>query len=466
MSRATYEPPWTRLSPADLPGSHPRPGTTPARRARRAAYLCRLVAADGGAALVAATVGVATTPGIASALPAALPLMWVAALFMAHGYDRTVLREATEEFRRVILAAALVLGGAALIAWVGRSDIPRGFVALTLLLTSALTLGHRSLHRHLLQRSRAPGRHTQRTLLVGPAPGIAAMHEQLRRGACPGIQVIGCCLSTGGGRVAFTGLRVLGGPGDVADVVRRYDVDTVAVLPTAELDGAGLRRLGWDLVDTHAELVLAPTVTGATWPRVRIHPQGGIPLLQMETPTLRGPAQLVKGTVDRTAAGLILVLLLPVLLAVAVAVKVGIRGSVLVRQRRVGRDGRLFPLLTFRTTGRGPGGRLDPRSTRVGGFLRRHSLDQLPQLLNVLAGHMALVGPRPPLPADVERYGPDTRRFVVKPGLTGLSQVGRPWPSSEESVPADVRYAENWSLRLDLLILWRTLGAVIRASGA
>ncbi|GAA3180750.1 sugar transferase [Blastococcus jejuensis] len=493
MSRATYEPPGkvsparVVLAPAALPGELPQPQTVAARRAWRAAYVRRLVAADAGTALVAVAVGWATTSGVAPAVALALPVVWVAALFVARGYDRNVLWEGTEEFRRVFVGAVLVLGGAALFAWAGQVDVPRGFVALTLPLGTALTLGHRYAQRRLLRRARAQGRHPQTTLLVGHALGVAGLHEQLRRQAGLGYQVIGCCLPAGSGAgMVFSGLPVLGGPGDVVDVVRRYDVDTVAVLPSAELDGAALRRLGWDLEKTRAELLLAPTVTEIAGPRVRIRPVCGLPLLHMERPELHGPRRVVKATFDRAGAALIVFLLLPVLLTVALAVKVGSRGPVLFRQQRVGRDGRIFPMLKFRTMEVDAERRLaqlvphsdgngvlfkmrqDPRVTRIGRLLRRYSLDELPQLLNVLAGHMSLVGPRPPLPTEVERYGLDMRRrFVVKPGLTGLWQVsGRSALSWEESVRVDVHYVENWSLLLDLLILWRTFGAVIRGDGA
>jgi FlaA1/EpsC-like NDP-sugar epimerase len=214
---------------------------------------------------------------------------------VARGYDRNVLWEGTEEFRRVFLGAVLVLGAVALFAWAGQIDVPRRLVALTLPLATALTLGHRYAQRRLLRRARAKGRHTQTTLLVGHALGVAALHEQLRRKAGLGYRVIGCCLPAGSNAgLAFPGLPVLGGPGDVVDVVRRFDVDTVAVLPSAELDDAAMRRLGWDLEKTAAELLLAPTVTEVAGPRVRIRPVCGLPLLHMERPELRGPRRVVR----------------------------------------------------------------------------------------------------------------------------------------------------------------------------
>jgi exopolysaccharide biosynthesis polyprenyl glycosylphosphotransferase len=350
-----------------------------------------------------------------------------------------------------------------------------------------LTLLQRQAQRGWLRRQRAKGRFLQRTLLVGRGPGVAALHEKLRREARYGYDVVGCCLpsSSAAGR-RFDGLPVLGDLGDVAAVVRRHEVDTVAVLPTSELDGAALRRLGWELEKSPVDLLLAPAVTEIAGPRVRIRPVCGLSLLQMERPELRGVRRLVKACFDRAGAALILLVLLPVLVAVACAVRLTSPGPALFRQERVGLDGRRFRLLKFRsmqigaermveqlaTRSDGNGVlfkmRRDPRVTPVGRVLRRYSLDELPQLVNVLKGDMSLVGPRPPLPEEVERFGIDMhRRFLVKPGLTGLWQVsGRSNLTWDESVRIDVHYVENWSLTLDLMILWKTVGAVVRGDGA
>ncbi|MCA1709091.1 MAG: sugar transferase, partial [Actinobacteria bacterium] len=184
-------------------------------------------------------------------------------------------------------------------------------------------------------------------------------------------------------------------------------------------------------------------------------------------------------------AGLLLVLVAPVLLGIAIAVRCD-GGPVLFRQSRVGRHGKPFRMIKFRSMERnaeerrsefedsndadGPLFKLvdDPRVTKVGAFLRRYSLDELPQLFNVLTGSMSLVGPRPPLPAEVATYSRDAqRKLLVKPGLTGLWQIsGRSDLSWEESVRLDLRYVENWSLALDALIIWRTVGAVVQGTGA
>jgi exopolysaccharide biosynthesis polyprenyl glycosylphosphotransferase len=258
------------------------------------------------------------------------------------------------------------------------------------------------------------------------------------------------------------------------------------VLPCPELDGPALRRLGWELEDTQAELLLAPAVTEIVGPRVRIRPVSGLPLLHMERPELRGVRRLTKEAFDRISATVGILLLAPILVSIALAVKASSRGPMLFRQERVGRGGRTFTMLKFRSmvveadsmvdrlAAHSDGNgvlfkkRTDPRVTRVGRVLRRYSLDELPQLFNVLRGDMSLVGPRPPLQREVEQYGRDMhRRFLVKPGLTGLWQVsGRSDLSWDDSVRVDVRYVENWSLTFDFMILWKTVGAVVRGSGA
>jgi exopolysaccharide biosynthesis polyprenyl glycosylphosphotransferase len=286
--------------------------------------------------------------------------------------------------------------------------------------------------------------------------------------------------------MSFAGLPVLGGLDDVVPVVRELEVDTVAVLPCPELDGPSLRRLGWQLETTRADLLLAPAVTDVAGPRVHIRPVCGLPLLHMEKPELRGMRRVAKGVLDRVGAAVVVLLLLPALIGIALTVRFTSRGPILFRQQRVGRDGRLFWMLKFRTMVDGAEGMLrelvaadegngvlfkirnDPRVTRVGRVLRRYSLDELPQLFNVLRGDMSLVGPRPPLSSEVEQYGLDMRRrFLVKPGLTGLWQIsGRSDLSWGDSERLDLRYVENWSLALDLMILWKTFGAVRRGSGA
>ena len=285
-------------------------------------------------------------------------------------------------------------------------------------------------------------------LLVGDARGIAALHRQHRRQPPRDYDVIGCCLTApGSARQTLDGLPVLGGPDDVAGVVRHYAVDTVAVLPSS--GGATVRRLERDLRATRAALVLAPAaseVDTSTLRRACTEPR------RPARSGLHGARALAKGSFDRVAAALILVLLMPVLLGIAVAVRATTRGPVLVRLARLGRDGRPFSLLRFGAH----------RGTPLGQVLRRHSLDELPQLLNVLRGDMSLVGPRPGLPSDDAHT-----EHRLRPGLIGLTPLsGRPGRPSDDGMPIDVHYVENWSLLLDLSILRKSFAAALRGGRA
>jgi exopolysaccharide biosynthesis polyprenyl glycosylphosphotransferase len=219
---------------------------------------------------------------------------------------------------------------------------------------------------------------------------------------------------------------------------------------------------------------------------VHIRPVAGLPLLHVDEPSFGGVASLLKRTVDVLGAAVLLVVLALPMLAIALLVRSDSRGPVLYRQERLGRDGKAFRIWKFRSMhvgadevrvdlaeldeSAGPLFKIrdDPRVTRAGAFLRRRSLDELPQLVNVLAGQMSLVGPRPPLRSEVEVYEHAVhRRLYVRPGMTGLWQInGRTDLSWDEAVRLDLYYVENWSLALDGLILWKTLAAVLRGKGA
>jgi exopolysaccharide biosynthesis polyprenyl glycosylphosphotransferase len=488
-------------SPLRTPADHVRlRGVgTESRRAWRTAYVLRIVVGDLLCALVATRVAalVRFGPGIQvldEPNPSAwmillLPATWLGVMLVARAYEQRFLWVGPEEFHRVFFASTLLLAVVGTVSWAFRLELARGFVVLALPLAGLLTLAHRFAQRKLLHRRRAQGRYQQTAIIVGHRIGASALHQQIQREAYHGYRVIGFCLPDSevpGEEGDFENLPVLGGLGDVIDVVRDFEIDTVAVLPSPELEGAALRRLGWALEKTETELLLAPAVTDIAGPRVRIRPLCGLPLLHMERPELRGVRRLTKGGFDRVAAVSLLLIMLPALALLALIVGLTSRGGVFYRQERVGRDGRTFAMLKFRsmvagadrlvpelaTRSDGNGVlfkmRGDPRVTGVGKLMRRYSLDELPQLLNVIRGDMSLVGPRPPLPTEVERYGSDMhRRFLVKPGITGLWQVsGRSDLSWDDSVRLDVRYVENWSLTFDFMILWKTVGAVIRGPGA
>jgi exopolysaccharide biosynthesis polyprenyl glycosylphosphotransferase len=284
----------------------------------------------------------------------------------------------------------------------------------------------------------------------------------------------------------IAGVPAVVGLGSVADVVQRFQADTVAVLSCPEMSGVRLRDLAWELEKTDTDLCVAPALLDVAGPRTTIRPVAGLPLLHVDHPEFTGARRVIKAAFDRTVALAALILTAPLFVFVVFAIRTADGGPALFRQTRVGKDGRAFTVYKFRTMVLDAEERKaqlaehnehdgvlfkirsDPRITRVGGWLRRWSVDELPQFINVLLGDMSLVGPRPALPDEAARYAEHVRRrLMVKPGITGLWQVnGRADLSWDESVRLDLRYVENWSFVLDLQILWKTLSVVSRGSGA
>ena len=273
---------------------------------------------------------------------------------------------------------------------------------------------------------------------------------------------------------------------DILAAADRHAVEVVAIATDPELAGQLLRRLSWALEQRGIELIVSPGIIEVAGPRISVRPVAGLSLLHLERPSVSGGPHLMKAVFDRIVALGFIVLLAPLLIGLALAVRVSSPGPVLFRQQRVGRAGVEFTMLKFRSMYSDAEQRLgdlyalsdgngvifkmrdDPRMTPLGRWIRRFSLDELPQLFNVLRGDMSLVGPRPPLSEEVALYAADdSRRMLVKPGITGLWQVsGRSDLSWDESVRLDLRYVDNWSMTLDLLILWKTVRAVIYGAGA
>ncbi len=458
------------------------------------AYLRYAAATDVMCALLAAALGAAVFHADHGALPmsyfaltAVLPALWCVSVALAGGYDSRFIGVGPDEFRRVLNAAAGLTAAVAIVSYALKLDVARSYVAVAMPSVTVIDLGARySLRKHL-HKQRRLGRCMRRVVVVGHACAVADLIGFLQRWNHHGMAVVGACLANGESPPAqFGGLPVSVGLADVAAAVDRLSADTVAVLACPEMSGAQLRDLAWELEKTGTDLCVAPTLLDVAGPRTTIRPVAGLPLLHVDHPELAGVKQLLKGAFDRLAAALALVLLAPAFALIALAIFAEDGGPVLFRQTRVGRHGRLFTLCKFRSMvvraeqcradlealNEGAGllfkMRHDPRVTRVGARLRRWSLDELPQLFNVLIGDMSLVGPRPALPQEAIHYADHVRRrLAVKPGITGLWQVsGRsnlPW---DEAVRLDIRYVENWSFALDLQILWKTGSAIINGSGA
>ncbi|MCF7553849.1 sugar transferase [Pseudonocardia sp. WMMC193] len=432
------------------------------------------------------TIGWLGEPAVQSAPAAAgLSLLF---LWLMRAWDPSVLGYGAEEFRRVVRAlavAAVVLGltGLAL-----ESVSVRPWVFGLMPATAALATLGRWLVRKRLHRLRREGSCTLPLLAVGSPDSVEELIRRTRRDVHQGWTVVAACTPTGtgpDGSPFIAGVPVVGDLDSVSSAVQQQGPAVVSVSAAPGFTGTRLHRLAWDLEDAGAELVVDPGLMEIAGPRLHVAPVDGQPFLRLTKPTLNGVARAVKSTIDRIGAGVLLVLLAPVLVVAAAAVKLD-GGPVFYRQRRVGHRGHHFNMIKFRSMvvdadaqvdallaaneGSGPlfKMRTDPRVTRVGRTLRRYSIDELPQLLNVLTGSMSLVGPRPPLPREITNYSRGaSRKFLVKPGLTGLWQVsGRSNLSWEESVRLDLRYVENWSLTQDAVILWKTFGAVFSKTGA
>ncbi|MEU9887130.1 sugar transferase [Sphaerisporangium sp. NPDC051017] len=418
-----------------------------------------------------------------------LALAWPGAMALAGVYREKSHGEGSEEFRGVFDGGVGLTAAVAIGAYATQTMIARSYVMAMLPLATVLTLAFRHRMRKRLHRRRAEGEYLRRVVAVGHRTAVLDLVMQFRRQPYHGMRVVAACLPPGqypGNGLDIDGVPVYGDFADVATVADKVSADAVAVLACPELDGAALRRLAWSIETKGTELFVAPALMDVAGPRTSIRPVAGMPLLHVEHPEFDGGRQIVKSLFDKLLATAVLTVLALPMLVIAFLIRSTSPGPALFRQTRVGRDGREFRVFKFRTMVRDAEKlkmdlldsnefdgvlfkmRNDPRITRVGGFLRRYSLDELPQLFNVVRGEMSLVGPRPPLPEEVAQYGTDVRRrLVVKPGMTGLWQVsGRSDLSWEESVRLDLRYVENWSLILDLQILWKTWSAVTRGGGA
>ncbi|WP_327586257.1 sugar transferase [Nonomuraea sp. NBC_00507] len=425
-------------------------------------------------------------PLVEFALGFGLVVAWPVALMMGGAYRQRANGEGTEEFKAVFNGGIGLMATVAIMAYATQTVIARSFVMAMLPLALLSTLYFRYRMRKRLHRRRAVGDYMRQVIAVGHRESILNLVMQFRRQPHHGMQVVGACLPEHAMNVDLDGIPVLGSFGDVAAVVAREQADAVAVLACPELDGAALRRLAWSLETARTDLFVAPALMDVAGPRISIKPVAGMPLLHVEHPDLDGTRRVVKTVFDRLVAGAALLLLALPLLAIALMIRLTSHGPALFYQTRVGKGGKEFRVVKFRTMVADAEQlkdalldanefdgvlfkiRNDPRITKVGAFLRKYSLDELPQLLNVLRGEMSLVGPRPPLPEEAGRYAADVRRrLVVKPGMTGLWQVsGRSDLTWEESVRLDLRYVENWSLILDLQILWKTWSVVTRGEGA
>ncbi|HVN11258.1 MAG TPA: sugar transferase [Kineosporiaceae bacterium] len=410
------------------------------------------------------------------ALSVAVPVLWVLLLAAKRGYEPRFLGRGPEEYRRLWEAGLLLFIAMAVLSFSVKGDVARGYVCLVVPVTLVLTIGHRTVLREWAARLRSHGHGVQNVLVVGPHAEAETLFDRLRAGGVRSLRPVGI----------YPHHADAGGLDAILSAVEAAEAHVVAVVADAELSGQTLRELSWALEELGVDLVVDPGLVDVAGGRLSIHPMNDLSLLHVHRTRPSGERMAAKAVFDRVLAVAILLALSPALVAIALAVRLTSRGPVLFRQTRVGVDGGEFTMLKFRSMvvdadrlldqlreqsdGNGVLFKMkdDPRVTPVGGFLRKYSLDELPQLVNVVRGEMSLVGPRPPLPSEVAGYdGIAYRRLRLRPGLTGLWQVsGRSDLSWEDSLRLDLRYVDNWSMALDLQILLRTFRAVFAGVGA
>lgn len=413
---------------------------------------------------------------------AALVIAWLVLIMARGGYELRYLGVGSEEFKRLVTATVTLLASISIAAYVLPLAPPLRLVVPSLCIGLMLLLLGRWLLRVWLGRQRVAGRFQQSTLVVGDRLRAAAIEEGFAADPVAGFKVIGTVQPPrAAGQVGITDEWL----DDVMAWIRDHNVHAVAVAESAAVDPDLLRRLAWRLEGPRIDLLVSPVLSDVAGPRVSVRPASGLPLLHLDEPSLTGPKRALKRLLDLAVSVPMLILCIPLFALIAVAIKMDSLGRVFYVSDRVGRSGEVFRCVKFRSMHLGADAlrdqvigdpdddisqryREDPRVTRVGGFLRRWSLDELPQLLHVASGSMSLVGPRPVLPDELSLLGDEQqRRHLTKPGLTGLWQIsGRKEVSWEDRMRMDLHYIETWSIALDVIILAKTVKAVISGRGA
>ena len=414
--------------------------------------------------------------------------MLILQVYGTRGYR--VIGIGTQEYRLIADATVRLFGLVAIIAFLFRVDFARGYILIAFPLGLAVLLFSRWMWRQWLGVKRSQGLYSSRVVLVGSEESARHIARELNRQPHAGYKVVGACVPdrVAGSRLLGTEVPIFGDIDSVSAALQSSDADTVVITSADELPPQRVRELSWSLEPGRQHLVVAPSLVDIGGPRIHTRPVAGLPLIHVETPRYDGAKRFAKRSFDVVSSGVGILLLSPLLAMIAMAVRLSTPGPVLFRQDRIGYHGEHFKMLKFRsmvvdaedrlsaisTSERSEGNAVlfkmkdDPRVTPIGKFLRRFSLDELPQLFNVFGGSMSLVGPRPPLEREVAQYELHVhRRFLVKPGITGLWQVsGRSNLSWEDTVRLDLYYVENWSMTADVVILWRTAKAVFARDGA
>ncbi len=414
-------------------------------------------------------------------MPFVIALLWFALLVFRGAYDQRVIGIGTEEIRRVAGATVVTFSVVAGVSYLFRADISRAYAYISLPLGLILMIVMRFVWRNWLYRARGQGKYMHRTVIIGNDPGARDLAARFHEDTYAGYEVVAQY-----GLTFEDSSQLENWLGRLDSLLDESQADAVAVAPSENLQTELVRQLAWRLEGRNIDLLIAPAMADLAGPRVSVRPAAGLPLLHLDEAVLSRPQAFAKRALDLVGAAGLILILSPVMLACAIAVKMSSRGPIIFRQTRIGRGGEPFTMLKFRTMIANadsvkeelraahaidePMFKMtdDPRITPVGRFLRRWSLDEIPQFFNAVAGSMSLVGPRPHPMDDVDRYEAEAyRRLALKPGLTGLWQVeGRSNLTWAEALQLDLYYVETWSLAGDVVLLARTMRAVLQRRGA
>lgn len=483
----------------------PTPDASPGTTAGGARIL-RRIASTGlvGADIIALAIAAAAAYGgrqilldhasdlVANVIDAAgiLAVGWFVSIWLFGGYRARYVPAGAELYRAVLRATLASAGIAGTVVFLGGIELSRVYFVLFFLIGPVLLLAIRFTARRLVNRARAGGRFREAVIMVGALPHVDDLARTISRESWLGYDIVGALTPDGDPRATSAfGIPVLGSEEQLMDVIEREHPAVLLFTAGSESSAEEFRRTSWRLEEYDIDVIVAPALTEIAADRLTMRPVAGLPLVHLDKPRSRDSLRWYKRLFDITASALGLLLISPLLLIIALVIKVHDGGPVIFRQQRVGRGGETFEFFKFRSMvtdaervlsqlqsdSRQDSGnavmfkmRSDPRITRPGRFLRRYSLDELPQLYNVLKGDMSLVGPRPALPREASGYNDIARRrLTIRPGITGLWQVsGRSELSWDETVRLDVYYVDNWSFMQDLQILTRTIRAVLAPSGA
>ncbi|MGP9538150.1 sugar transferase [Brachybacterium sp. AOP43-C2-M15] len=480
-----------------------RPLPLPSRRARRddRLILSALIAADLAVLVLACVLAIAirrhlTFLGVSQSLPDSLVVssvviaaVWMVALLAFGATNPRVIASGAEIYRGVLMGTLGAVGFVGAVLFLADIPLSRPYFVVLFLLGPLLLLLVRVLARRFVNLARTRGRLRSQVLVVGSTGHVRGIVRTLGREVWLGYDVVGAVAPISDERRSEdAGVPILGDESQMLDLVREVRPDVVLFTAGSSASAEEFRRVAWELEELEVGVIVVPGVSEISGDRIRMRPVAGLPLVHMDLPRSRKALKKGKRIFDVVASAALLLLLAPVFATIALCVRFGDGGKVIFRQERVGRGGEPIEFLKFRSMvvdaearrieleklERDRGNDVlfkmadDPRITRVGRVLRRYSLDELPQLWNVLRGDMSLVGPRPALPQEVSGYDVDAhRRLAVRPGITGLWQVsGRSDLSWDDTVRLDLFYVDNWSFMQDLLILVRTVRAVMASRGA